>query len=338
MVDNKPAQHFIDSFGRVHNYLRISIAERCNLRCTYCMPEEGVNLSPASHLMTSDEIYKISKVFVDRGINKIRISGGEPLIRKDIREILSQLATLPVELAITTNGVILSRFVSFFKEIGLQKINISLDSLQAEKFNLITRRNYFDRVYNNILELSNDSYFSIKVNVVLIKGFNDNEIIDFIELTRHQNVNIRFIEFMPFSGNQWDMSKTLFYPEVLDILQKHYVENSFSKIADSPNDTSKNYQLQGAKGSFGFISSVSNPFCDTCNRIRLTANGQIKNCLFSSSETDILTPFRQGQDIAPIIEQTMQSKAKIRNGMDTLDKLKDPKLHSRNRSMVAIGG
>lgn len=333
----KKAQNILtDSFGREHNYLRISLTERCNLRCTYCMPADGIQLSPKSHIMTYEEIYRIAHKFVENGVTKIRLTGGEPLVRKDVSLIMEKLSTLPLELAITTNGVIVDRFVKQFKKCGIQKINVSLDSLDALKNESITRRNYFTKVYNNILLLVKEG-FEVKVNCVLMKGFNDNEIIDFVELTKHHNLQIRFIEFMPFDGNKWNMEKLVSLEDILKQVYRRYDLAHFTRLKDQPNDTAKNYKIKDYQGSFAVISSVTNPFCDSCNRIRLTANGQLKNCLFSTSESDILTPLREGKSIDPIIQKAIRSKKKIRSGMDTLDKFKDPNSHD-NRSMIAIGG
>ncbi|GAA4970468.1 GTP 3',8-cyclase MoaA [Algibacter aquimarinus] len=326
-----------DSHHRDHAYLRISLIERCNLRCTYCMPEEGVKLSPKSHLMTYEEIYEIAKTFVDNGVTKIRLTGGEPLIRKDIPVILEKLATLPVELSITSNAVIIDKFINALKTNGVNKINVSLDSLDASKFKHITRRHEFQKVYDNILLLVKEG-FTVKVNAVLIKGFNDNEIIDFINFTRNLPISVRFIEFMPFDGNKWDMSKMVSYAEVMTYVNNTFEKDNIERLQDAPNDTSKNYKIKGYKGSFAVISSVTNPFCDSCNRLRLTANGQLKNCLFSSTESDLLTTLRAGKSIEPVIQKAVKAKFKVRGGMDTLKKLQEPKLHTNNRSMITIGG
>lgn len=326
-----------DTFNRKHTYLRISLTERCNLRCTYCMPEEGVELSPKSHIMSFDEIYTIAKTFVANGVTKIRLTGGEPLIRKDAKVILEKLASLPVELAITTNAVSVDRFIDTFKACGIENINVSLDSLDADKFKQITRRDYFEKVYNNIILLVKNG-FNVKLNAVLIKGFNDNEIIDFVNLSKELAINIRFIEFMPFDGNKWDMKKMVSYKEIMDVVNASFSEDKVIRIQDAPNDTSKNYKINGYKGSFAIISSVTNPFCDSCNRLRLTANGQIKNCLFSAKESDLITPLREAKAIEPVIQNAIQAKLKIRGGMDTLEKLQEPELHSKNRNMTTIGG
>lgn len=332
-----PQNILTDNFGRQHSYLRISLTERCNLRCTYCMPSDGVTLSPKSHIMTAEEIYTIAKTFVDNGVTKIRLTGGEPLVRKDATDIFKKLSSLPIELAITTNAVSVDRFIETFKECDIHNINVSLDTLDTDKFQEITRRNYFDKVYNNILLLVKNG-FNVKLNLVLIKGFNDNEIIDFINLTKELPITVRFIEFMPFDGNKWDLKKMVSLQEILTIVNSKFNSNNVLRLQDAKNDTSKNYQIEGYKGSFAIISSVTNPFCDTCNRLRLTANGQIKNCLFSVEESDLLSSLRKGEDITAVIQSAIKGKFKIRGGMDTLEKLQEPTLHSKNRSMIAIGG
>tara|TARA_B110000211_G_scaffold218976_1_gene264280 strand:- start:2528 stop:3391 length:864 start_codon:yes stop_codon:yes gene_type:complete len=287
--------------------------------------------------MDYDEIYAIAKIFVENGVTKIRLTGGEPLIRKDISVILGKLASLPVELAITTNGITLDRHIDVLKEHNIKNINVSLDTLSESKFKEITRRNQFDKVYKNILLLI-EKGFNVKINAVLIKGFNDDEIIDFINLTKDFPISFRFIEFMPFDGNKWDLKKMVSYAEVLERVNNHFPIENVERIKDAENDTSKNYRIKGYKGSFAIISSVTNPFCDSCNRLRLTADGKLKNCLFSASESDLLTAFREGKSIEPIIQKAVLGKFKIRGGMDTLEKLKRPDLHSKNRSMITIGG
>ena len=326
-----------DSFKRKHTYLRISLIERCNLKCTYCMPEEGIPLSPRNHLMSYEEIYTIAKTFVKHGVTKIRLTGGEPLIRKDIHVILKKLSSLGVELSITTNAVLVHKYIDALKDSGIKSINVSLDTLNREKFSQITRRNEFERVYQNILLLIREG-FQVKINSVLIKDFNEDEIIDFIELTKKHPITIRFIEFMPFNGNKWDMSKLVSYAQVMDLAHAKYSKGLIQRLHDAPNDTSKNYKVMGYQGSFSVISSVTNPFCDSCNRIRLTANGRLKNCLFSDGEEDLLTPLRNGKEIEPMIYKLIQGKKKIRNGMETIESFQEPESHNQNRSMIAIGG
>jgi molybdenum cofactor biosynthesis protein A len=326
-----------DAFGRKHDYLRISITEHCNLRCTYCMPEEGIKLTPKPHLMTADEIVSIARAFVSLGVNKIRLTGGEPLIRKDAKEIMLRLGQLGVDLSVTTNGILVPDFIETFREAGIKTVNISIDSLEKDKFNAITRRDYFDVVQKNI-DLLLSEKFNVKLNVVLIKGFNCNEILNFISLTNTKNIQVRFIEFMPFSGNQWDRSKLVSYAEIMETIQSKYNISEIERLDDAPNDTAKNFKIASHNGSFAIISSVTNPFCSTCNRIRLTADGKLKNCLFSNSETPLLETLRAGKSILPLIDENLVSKKAVRAGMDDDLKFQNPDLFSQNRSMIAIGG
>jgi molybdenum cofactor biosynthesis protein A len=326
-----------DNFGRKHNYLRISLIEKCNLRCTYCMPAEGILLSPKKDLMTAEEIYAIAKTFVNNGVDKIRLTGGEPLLRKDFSEIIAQLASLETEISITTNGILIVKHLAALKQFNIRKINLSLDTLVASKFQNITLRNQFEKVIDNLhLLLNND--FKIKINVVLIKGFNDNEIVDFIKLTQFSPLSIRFIEFMPFAGNEWDKSKMVSQKEILNQVQKYFSSSEIEKLDDDLNFTAREFKIKNYLGSFGIISSITNPFCDGCNRIRLTANGKIKNCLFSNSETDILSAHRNGESIEDLIGFSIKNKKKMRAGMNTFDDINNPVLNLDNRSMIAIGG
>jgi len=326
-----------DGFGRKHNYLRISLLEKCNLRCTYCMPADGIALSPKANLMSADEIFSIAQTFVKKGIDKIRLTGGEPLLRKDFPEIVSKLSRLDVSLSITTNGILIDRHIDVLKQFKIKKINLSLDTLISSKFHTITLRNQFEKVIDNLhLLLNND--FQVKVNVVLMKGFNDNEVIDFVKLTQFLPISVRFIEFMPFAGNEWDRSKMVSQSEILSLVGNNFAENEIVKFEDEKNFTSRNYKIKNFQGDFGIISSITNPFCDSCNRIRLTANGKIKNCLFSNSETDLLTPFRNGESIINLISEAILNKKKVRAGMVSIEEMDDPTLHFDNRSMIAIGG
>jgi cyclic pyranopterin phosphate synthase len=299
------------------------------------MPEEGVPLRDKKEFMTSEEVVDIAKTFVSMGVKKIRLTGGEPLIKKDAPNIIRQLGKLPVELAITTNAVLVHRFIDIFKEAGIKSVNVSLDSLQAGRFNMISRRSFYQQIFQNIeLLLAHD--FHVKINVVVIKGINDDEIVDFVKWTRHKKVHVRFIEFMPFDGNQWNWKKKVSYREILNIVGKAFDEDHIIKIADKKNDTARNYRLVNSQGTFGIISSVTNPFCDSCNRIRLTADGKIKNCLFSQSETDLLSSLRAGEELAPAIYEAILHKKKERGGRQTFEKLDLKTI--KNRSMVAIGG
>jgi len=301
------------------------------------MPADGIALSPKASLMTADEIFAIAQTFVKNGVDKIRLTGGEPLLRKDFPEIVSKLSELEVSLSITTNGILIDRHIEVLKQFKIKKINLSLDTLVSSKFNSITLRNQFDKVINNLhLLLNND--FEVKVNVVLMKGFNDNEIVDFVKLTQFLPISVRFIEFMPFAGNEWDRSKMVSQNEILSLVENSFSSNEIKKLEDEKNFTARTYKIKNFQGNFGIISSITNPFCDSCNRIRLTANGKIKNCLFSNSETDLLTAFRNGESISDLISNAIKNKKKVRAGMVTIDEMDDPKKHFDNRSMIAIGG
>lgn len=300
------------------------------------MPEDGVVLSKKSDLMTTDEIITLAKLFVQNGVDKIRLTGGEPLLRKDFAIVLGALAKLPVKLSLTTNAVLIDRYIDELKKAGVNTINVSLDTLKTKQFDVITKRNHFDRAFKNI-ELLIENGFKVKINVVLLKHTNENEIADFILLTKKWDIAVRFIEFMPFDGNQWDKSRLVSSAEILAEVQKHFRENELISLPDEPNLTARNFKIDTYKGSFGIISTVTNPFCDTCNRIRLTANGKLKNCLFSQNETDLLTPLRAGEDILPIIQQNIKHKKAVRSGMNSLEDFTDINQHE-NRSMITIGG
>jgi GTP 3',8-cyclase len=324
----------VDKFHRVHNYLRISLTDNCNLRCFYCMPEEDYEFTPASRLMQADEINAIAKIFVAEGVNKIRLTGGEPLVRKGAGEILTSLSQLPVTLTLTTNGTRLHEFVEVLQEANVHSLNISLDTLQADKFNLLTRRNQFNQVYDNIHLVMNKG-FHVKVNVVVMKGLNETEINDFVEWTKDFPVHVRFIEFMPFSGNRWTSNKVFTWEQILAVIGEKYDP---VRLQDEQHDTAKKYTIPGHAGTFAVISTMTSPFCGGCNRMRLTADGKMKNCLFSKEETDLLTAFRNGEDILPLIQHSIGSKAKELGGQFTTDFEHIHATDIHNRSMITIGG
>ncbi len=285
---------------------------------------------PKSHIMSFEEIMKLAETFVSLGVDTIRLTGGEPLVRKHVEQLFRDLSKLPVKLKITTNGILLDRFYDLFEEIGLKDINISLDTLDKTKSVFITKRDYYDRILANINEGLRRG-FNIKLNIVLIKGVNDVEIPDFIDMTRDQNLAVKFIEFMPFHENKWDVSKCVSQQEILDIVGAKY---PLKKLKDPVHSTSHNYQVDGFKGKFGIISTVTNPFCSGCNRLRITANGQMKNCLFARSETDLLTPLRAGKDVTDLILTSIKTKKFSRDGMDTFTSDQ----YEQNRAMISIGG
>lgn len=328
-------KQLIDKFGRKHDYLRISLIERCNLRCVYCMPEEGVVLRDKREFMRPEEIISIARQFVELGVTKIRLTGGEPLLRKGADQVIKALSELPVELTMTTNAVLIDKYIDLIVESKLRSINVSLDSLNDERFKDITRRDQFDKVLENI-DLLLSKGIELKINVVLMKGTNEDEIIDFILWAEKKKVEIRFIEFMPFDGNKWSSELKISEKEIVTTVEKHFGTDRLTQLPVGKNATSRKYIVDGTDIVFGVISTVTNPFCDSCNRIRLTADGKIKNCLFSQSETDLLTALREGSDIVHLIEESVFGKAKSRGGYGSFDDSTAATME--NRSMVTIGG
>ena len=330
MIEEK--KRIVDNFGRAHTYLRISLTDRCNLRCFYCMPEEGIELIEKPNIMSLEEIIALAGKFRDLGVDTIRLTGGEPLVRKNFGYLVEELAKLGVTLKITTNGILLDKYLDLFKKIGLRKINLSLDTLDKAKSIFITKRDYFERILRN-LEMALAMDMEVKLNIVLIKGVNDNEINDFIELTKHKNLTIKFIEFMPFKGNKWDWSKGVGKLEILDLISRRF--GNIEELKNPPHSTSSNFKVNGHVGSFAIVSTITNPFCDDCNRIRVTADGKMMNCLFANSETDLLTPFRNGEQMENIIINAIKTKKYSRDGMDVK---MDAEHYEKNRSMISIGG
>lgn len=323
-----------DRFNRPHNYLRISLTDNCNFRCTYCMPDEKMQFKPAAHLMQPPEIDHIAGVFVQLGVNKIRFTGGEPLVRKDAANIMLQTARYPVELTLTTNGTRVHEFIPVFKDAGIQSVNVSLDTLDPHKFTLITRRNQFNRVWQNI-ELLLHHGFKVKVNMVVMNGVNHHELTHFVALTQRLPLHIRFIEFMPFTGNQWQGNKVFTFAQMLETISEKFL---FVPLNNHPSDTAKKFKVPNYEGTFAVISTITAPFCVNCNRMRLTADGKMKNCLFSAGEADILGALRRGKDIVPIIEQCLWHKEAERGGqfMPHFETMNAQTM--QNRSMIAIGG
>ncbi|WEW54653.1 molybdopterin synthase [Emydomyces testavorans] len=310
----KPFSAFLtDTFNRQHDYLRISITERCNLRCLYCMPEEGVPLSPPAHLLTTPEIVYLSTLFVSQGVTKIRMTGGEPTVRKDIIPMMQQIGQLRRdglrELCLTTNGISLHRKLESMVEAGLTGVNLSLDTLDPFQFQLMTRRKGLEAVLKSIeriLEMNKlGAGIKLKINCVVMRGLNDREIVPFVEFGRSQPIEVRFIEYMPFDGNKWSQGKMFPYKEMLGVIREKYPE--LEKVADHKNDTSKTYQVPGFAGRVGFITSMTHNFCGTCNRLRITSDGNLKVCLFGNSEVSLRDMIREENDGQPISDQAMQA-------------------------------
>lgn len=300
------------------------------------MPEEEYDFTPANRLMQVDEIVEIAKVFVAGGVNKIRLTGGEPLVRKDAGEIIERLSGLGVKLTMTTNATRVHLFIDAMKSAGMKQVNVSLDTLNANTFILLTKRDLFDRVRSNI-DLLLAEGFEVKVNAVVMRGVNDHEISDFVRWSVSGGVHVRFIEFMPFEGNHWDNSRVVTWQQILSVV-KAECGDEIEEIARVPHETVKQYRLKGGKGTFAVISTMSAPFCGDCNRLRLTADGKMKNCLFSRGETDLLGALRRGESIVPLIEANVLAKAAALGGQFGMDLLSVVADDIVNRSMITIGG
>ncbi|KAK4545349.1 hypothetical protein LTR36_003529 [Oleoguttula mirabilis] len=312
--DTKPFSDFLtDTFHRQHDYLRISVTERCNLRCLYCMPEEGIQLSPNKDVLTTAEIYYLSALFVNQGVNKIRLTGGEPTVRKDIVPLMQQIGSLRrnglKELALTTNGISLHRKLDQMVEAGLTGVNISLDTLDPFQFQLLTRRQGFEAVMksiNRVQEMNKlGAGVKLKINCVAMRGLNDHQILPFVEMTRDQDVEVRFIEYMPFGGNKWSQNKMLPYAEMLDMIREKYP--TVARMRDAKNDTSKTWHVPGFKGRVGFITSMTHNFCGSCNRLRITSDGNLKVCLHGNTEVSLRDLLRQDQGGEPMDEAAFEA-------------------------------
>ncbi len=325
---------FTDRFGRQHTCLRISITERCNLRCRYCMPEEGVDLSPRSELLTFEEIERLARIFVCHGVDKIRLTGGEPLVRKHMEDLAEKLGRLPglKTLALTTNGMLLPKKLPRLHAAGVNAINISLDTLVPERFETITRRKGLEEVLQAIDLAIAYGYSPVKVNCVVMRGVNDDEILDFVELTRDAPIGVRFIEYMPFQGNGWSENGFVPYADMLERIRM--VHFGLVRSEDGPHATSKTWRVPGYRGTVGFIASMSEKFCGTCNRLRLTADGSFKVCLFGHTEVSLRDLLRGGasdRELEEAIRGAVLRKKAAHAGMLQL-------VDQENRPMILIGG
>ncbi|RPI74813.1 MAG: GTP 3',8-cyclase MoaA [Desulfobacteraceae bacterium] len=303
---------------RTINYLRLSITDRCNLRCIYCMPEEGLDFLPHSKILSYEEMLYIVKITVRAGIRKIRLTGGEPLVRKDFIPFLEKLSKVEglEEITLTTNGILLKENALLLKQYGVRRLNISLDSLKADKFMQITGRDYFHQVWEGIQTVEQLGFYPIKINVVAMKGINDDEILDFARLTLHYPYHIRFIEYMPIGQqNHWTADRFLSIAEIQQRIMTLGLLHPLQR--NSLDGPAARFILEGAKGELGFIGALSDHFCDRCNRLRLTADGHLRGCLLADHEFDLKTPLRQGlaeDQLLELIQEAIRSKPR-RHGL-----------------------
>lgn len=289
---------------------------------------------PSSQLMSANEIDVLARIFVNHGVRKIRLTGGEPLARKDAGEIIERLAKYPVELTLTTNGVLADQYLDLFLKSGIKSLNVSLDTLNPESFFALTKRDHWSKVWQNIHRML-EAGLHVKTNTVVMKGVNEHEIVDFVALTKELPLHVRFIEFMPFQGNLWEHDKVFPMAQMLELLAEKF---SFIKLLDAKNDTAKKFKVLNHEGTFALISTMSEHFCAGCNRMRLTADGKMKNCLFSASEVDLLGALRSGQAIEPLIQYCLDLKEKALGGQLLPEYEQIDAGALKNRSMIAIGG
>ncbi len=302
-----------DSFGRTINNLRISVTDRCNFRCRYCMPEQGMTWLAKKELLSYEEIAGLTRIFASLGVKKIRLTGGEPLMRKDLHTLVRELASIDgiEDIALTTNGYFLSEQAEYLSRAGLRRINVSLDSLDAAVFNDVTRRDYYDRVWKGIEAAEAAGVHPIKLNVVLLRGVNDREIGSFARLARSKPYIVRFIEFMPIgSDDGWSADKVVPTKEVIAAIEQE-IGRRLVPVEMHGAQPADRYVAEDGVGEFGFISSVSEPFCDHCNRVRITSDGKLRACLFALEETDLKKLLRNGaseEAIAGAIQGTIWNK------------------------------
>lgn len=333
---NRP---LIDSFGRVHDYLRISVTDRCNLRCVYCMPPEGMEFEPGQKILTYEEIAEVVRVLAGMGVRKVRLTGGEPLVRKELETLVAMIAAVPgiEDIALTTNGIFLAPKAAKLKAAGLTRVNISLDSLRADRFAFITRGGDVRRVLDSMDTCLQVGFHPIKINVVLMKGINDDEIADFLRLSMERPLQIRFIEYMPI-GHQDKGWKASYMPltAIFDqcremgwkVIPCHTIRGS---------GPSENYRIEGAQGSFGLIHPVSDHFCETCNRLRLTADGSIKPCLYWSDEFNVRKSIGNDDAIRELFLKALHLKPQNHEMAKALDDEKQTHQPTFRR-MSQIGG
>jgi len=323
----------IDRHGRRHSYLRMSITDRCNLRCTYCMPPQGIDWTPRAEILTADEIVRLGMIFVGMGITKIRLTGGEPLSRRDVGQIAERLGALPglKTLAMTTNGISLAKRAADLRAAGLNALTISLDTLRRDRFKEIAKRDQFGAVMDGIEAALAAGFAPLKVNVVVMRGVNDDEILDFVAWAKDQPVNVRFIEYMPFPDNHWSTGGLMPYAEMRALIQR---DHELIPLVGDRNDVGKDFRIGGHQGTVSFVTSMTESFCGGCNRLRVTADGNIKSCLFHPAEQSLRDAMRAGgsdADIEALILSAVAGKQAAHPPMEELMTMK-------NRTMIEIGG
>ena len=334
-----PDLPLIDSFGRIHNNLRISVTDRCNIRCFYCMPAEDVQFMEKSELLTFEEIERFVRVAVRLGIDKLRLTGGEPLVRRDLHKLVAKMASISgvKDIGLTTNGILLADQARLLYEAGLRRINVSLDALTPEKFKKFTRKEGFEQVIQGIQSAQRAGFDPVKINAVSVRGLTEEEIVPFGHFARETGVEVRFIEYMPLDAdNAWERNKVLFAHEIIEALSSSIMplKPVETQISDGHGGPATDYVFEDGLGRIGFIASVSQPFCMSCNRIRLTADGKLRNCLFSLDETDVRSLLRGAASDREIEDVVRSSVAAKKEGHE----INTSRFIQPNRPMHSIGG
>lgn len=330
------SSQLVDSFGRVHNNLRISVTDRCNIRCFYCMPADNVEFMPRAELLSFEEIERVVKIGTTLGIDRVRLTGGEPLVRRDLPLLVERIAAIPEirDIGLTTNGVLLGEQAQSLYDAGLRRLNISLDALDPVVFKKVTRRDGYDRVIEGIQAARDAGFSPIKLNAVSIKGLTEDQIIPFAELARDTDTEVRFIEFMPLDADsQWQHDKVLVATDI-----RRRIEEEFGALepvpSSNPSAPANDFHFADGRGKIGMIASVSAPFCSTCNRFRLTADGKLRNCLFSLEEEDIRPLIREGGTDQAIAAAMLACVARKKAG----HQINQADFVQPDRPMYSIGG
>ncbi|UUO04838.1 GTP 3',8-cyclase MoaA [Blastopirellula sp. J2-11] len=331
-----PQPPLVDRFDRIHTSLRISVTDRCNIRCFYCMPLENVQFKPRAELLTFEEIERVARIAVSLGVQKFRLTGGEPLVRAQLHELVQRLAAIPgvEDLALTTNGVLLADQAAALHDAGLRRLNVSLDGLSEEMFRRITRRQGVDRVLQGIAAAQAVGFVGIRLNAVSIRGLTESEIVPLARFSREHNLELRFIEFMPLDADKnWGAAQVLSGAEVREIISRDVAELSPVRRADL-SQPAVDYEYADSPVRVGFINSVTEPFCGDCNRLRITAEGQLRNCLFSTEEWDVRSLLRGGatNEVVAKLFQDCTSAKRRGHGSD------DQGFADTQRAMYQIGG
>ena len=325
----------VDGFGRVHTNLRVSVTDRCNIRCVYCMPE-NVKFMPREDILTFEEIEQFVRVAARLGVNKLRLTGGEPLVRHQLADLVGMLSKIPgiEDIALTTNGILLAEHAQALKDAGVHRVNISLDTLNEETYQQISRREGVDRITEGIFAAQRIGFKQVRVNAVTMRGVNDGDVVELGRFARQHNLEMRFIEFMPLDADEsWQRNVVVSGVEVRARLEKAFGPLTATDRTDR-SQPAVDYRFADGKGGIGLINPVSEPFCEQCNRLRITAEGKIRNCLFSTEEWDARELLRSGrcdEDIADLIRQAVAAK-KTGHGID------EPDFVRPERSMYQIGG